>query len=386
MRHNILYLDAYYGLGGGQKSLLALLKGLDKNRYNPIVMVPSYIPLEEEVNKLGVEVIKLPMSSYLIQVGTEGLKKSFWHYLLSVAALSRALWEIYRICVKKRIDIIHANSIKTTIIAGIPARLLKIPLIWHVRHGAFHGKIFEFLSAMFSTKLIGVSKFVCKEVSQWVGKFRNKIILIYNGIDFHKPIGKFCDLKKELKLEEDYLAVGIVGRLVPWKGHKILLYAAKEVLEEIPNTYFLIVGEIPSQLNEKYKFELLNLVKELKIQDNVIFCGWRNSISAIASLDVFVLPSQNEPLGRVILEAQSLRKPVIATNSGGNPEIIEHRKTGILVPENNVKLLASAILELLKNPELGAKLALAGEEVAEKNFNLKTYVKNIEHLYTELLY
>ena len=170
-----------------------------------------------------------------------------------------------------------------------------------------------------------------------------RIKVIYNGQDVSPPIGleeKRC-LRAGLGLEEDEQVVGVVGSLYPVKGHEYLLAAIPQVLRFHPHTTFLIVGRGDLRVAEEE-------AKQRGLEKHVRFLGFREDVSALLSLmGIFVLPSLSEGLSIALLEAMASGKPVIATDVGGNPEVVVDDETGFLVPPRDADALAAKLLLLL---------------------------------------
>jgi glycosyltransferase involved in cell wall biosynthesis len=172
--------------------------------------------------------------------------------------------------------------------------------------------------------------------------------------------------------------VGVVGRLEPEKGHPTLLEAWRLVIDEVPDARLLVVGE-GSRLEA-----LQAQARELGIDHRVVFTGRRDDVPAVtAALDVAVLPSYREAQGLTILEAMALSRPVVASNVGGIPEMVEDGQTGLLVPPHQPVPLAAAIVRLLRDHPLADMLARAGHDLVHKRFCIEVMVHAIEDLYEE---
>ncbi len=224
---------------------------------------------------------------------------------------------------------------------------------WHVRVIDSAG-IIDRLFVPLTTKVIVVSDAVGTRFN-WSKRKLDKVITVYNGVDLEEfNVGaKGNKIREEFALDPGIPLVGIVGRLDAWKGHEYFLEAAAQVMEEIPEAKFLIVGEDIDQ-NKKQETKLRNLAEKLRLTNNIIFTGQRNDIPEImSSLDILVLSSLKEHFGRVIIEAMGCGKPVIATNAGGVPEIVKDGYTGILVPPRDSDALARAIIDLSKDKKKG---------------------------------
>jgi glycosyltransferase involved in cell wall biosynthesis len=363
---NILYVDNFAEIiGGGQRSLLDLVRKLDKTKFNPMVICPSEGSLVKEFRKLNVDVRIVEMKS---------LRR------LNLISFCKSISQLKKIIKDERMDLVHANGSRAAVYAGIAAKILKIPLIWHVRIMDSDGLLDRFLAGI-SNNIIAVSHAVNRRFS-WMKNRESKVKTIYNGIDLKEfnPSLDRQDIRIEFGLKPDAFLVGTVGRLDWYKGYPYLLKAARKVVDNISQCHFLIVGD-----GEKRK-ELEDLINKLNLNDNVIFAGRRNDIPEIlASLDLFVLSSVSEGLGRSIIEAMAMQKAVVATNVGGIPEVVNHNVSGILVPAKNIDALAEAIIDLIKNKDKAFKMGIVGREIAEAKFNLSFNIEKTQNLYLKLL-
>ncbi len=204
--------------------------------------------------------------------------------------------------------------------------------------------------------------------------------LIYNGVDLERYDHQepCCTLREEYGMEPDSQIVGVVGRLELEKGHPTLLEAWPLVLEAVPLAYLMIVGE-GSRLDE-----LQEIVHELGLDDHVVFTGRRDDIPAVtAAFDVAVLPSYREAQGLTILEAMALSRPVVASNVGGIPEMIQDGINGLLVPPHDPPELAGAIVRLLQDHPLADMLGRAGHDMTHDRFCVQIMVNAIQDLYDE---
>jgi len=362
---NILYVDNFAEIiGGGQRSLLDLVRKLDKTKFKPIIACPSEGGLVKEFRRLNVAVRIVEMKS---------LRR------LNLISFCKSISGLKKIIKDEKIDLVHANGSRAAVYAGIAAKILKIPLIWHVRIVDSDGLLDRFLAGL-STNIIAVSHAVNRRFS-WMRNREIKIKTIYNGIDLEEfnPALDRQNIRIEFGLKPDTPLVGTVGRLDWYKGYPYLLKAARKVVDNIPECHFLIVGD-----GAKRK-ELEKLINKLDLNDNVFFAGRRNDIPEIlASLDLFVLSSVSEGLGRSIIEAMAMQKAVVATNIGGIPEVVKHSVSGILVPAKNADAFAEAIIDLIKNKDKALKMAIAGRKLAETKFNLNFNVEKIQNLYFDL--
>lgn len=369
-KYNLLFTTISGELiGGGQKSLLLILKGLNKKRFKPFLICPSEGDLIDKVEKLGIEIA-------IIKTGS--LKR------LNFFSNAGAIFKLKRFIKQKNIDLIHTDAPRQTFYAGIAARLTGKPLIWHVRVSTPEKKRYDKFLSYLASKVISVSKAVGRRF-EGLKTNQDKFVVIYNGVDLTEFSSQLPGkkLKEEFGIEEDWILVGVAGQLIPSKGQSEFLKAAAQVSKLFPKVKFMIIGDG----NEIYRKSLEDLSQDLGIAEKVIFTGFREDIPRLmAGLDIVVLPSTDlEGFSRVILEAMASSKPVIATELGGNPEAVVDGTTGIIIPPEDTTRLAEAILELVKNERKREQMGLSGRERAEKLFSIETNIAQIEKLYEELL-
>jgi glycosyltransferase involved in cell wall biosynthesis len=226
-------------------------------------------------------------------------------------------------------------------------------------------------------------------VRSWLlslGIKEDHIDVIPNGIALaERPLpSRDLPIRRELGIDLAAPVVAVVSRLNPGKGVEYFLRAATTVSQRCPAARFLIVGE--SYFNRSYRPELEKLAQELGLAANVIFTGERTDVPALLQeVNVSVLPSLSEGLSNSLLEAMAARLPVIATNVGGNPEIVRDGTTGFLVPSQDPEALSNAIIRVLESPDLADRLGEAGYNRVAAQFSLKSTVQKTEDLYTALL-
>jgi len=208
-----------------------------------------------------------------------------------------------------------------------------------------------------------------------------KVRVIHNGVD----VAKFKSARKDrIRLFPDAgdgKLVVLVGNMhTDVKGHPWLIAAAPAVLEQFPDTTFVLVGEG----EQRSHFE--KQVRDLGVLQSFLFLGRRSDIPEIlASCDIAVLPSRAEGLPNAVLEYMAAGLPVIASWVGGNAELVQDGVTGMLVPSEDSAALSAALLKLLSEPALAARLAQAGHEFTVRNFSFERLVQDVDALYTELL-
>lgn len=235
----------------------------------------------------------------------------------------------------------------------------------------------------FVKRVVAVSKFVERRHARIPGTNPRKVVLIYNGVNLNRfvPSTKTNEGRKQFEIPSENKVITTIAHLIPEKGVDYFLEAAKILLASEKTLTFLVVGE------GRHLRKLLDLTNRLEVNENVRFLGLRNDTDEILrETDIFVCPSVwDEAFGLVIAEAMGCGKPVIASNVGGIPELIEDGITGILIPPARPKDLAKAIITLLQNNELALGMGQAGRKRAEEYFDVKRWVDKTIALYEDCL-
>lgn len=228
-------------------------------------------------------------------------------------------------------------------------------------------------------QLIAVSRSIERKIAD-EHRTAAPVRLIYNGVDLQRydHTDPCCTLRDEYGMEPGASIVGVVARLEPEKGQQTLIEAWPHVLRKVPAAYLLIVGE-----GSRRDF-LEQSAAAHKVAHRVVFTGRRDDIPAVtAALDVAVLPSWREAQGLSILEAMALSRPVVASDVGGIPEMIEDGVTGLLVEHDNPVALAAGIVRLLTDHAYADMLARAGHDLVHDRFCIELMVKAVEEIYDE---
>ena len=296
---------------------------------------------------------------------------------------------------KNPYHIVHTHNSKAGFLGRLAAKLVGVPVIVHTVHGfAFHDeeplwrqmlfRNLERLASRWSDRMI----FISQPLIDWALKDHivgeDKITKIYSGIQ----LDKFHPVKSEEKdqirskwsLQKEEAVVGIVSKLWEGKGHTVLIEAFKLLKEKIKDAKLVIVGE-------GYLYdELFRRVGNNGLRDSVLFTGFQMDVSEIiATFDVAVLPSFFEGMGRVILEAMAMEKPIVASRVGGIPDLIDQGINGLLVRPGDARELADALERVLSDNGLAKRLGREGRKRIKDQFSADVMVRSIEELYRELL-
>lgn len=242
--------------------------------------------------------------------------------------------------------------------------------------------VLEKLSTRITDKIIALTNREKKDYLLYKIAPAEKIAVINSGVDLRNIEDALLEdrrrLKQDLGIPEDRLIVGTAGRLEPVKGPEHLVEAARYVLSARPDVFFVFAGD------GELKSYLARRASELGIAGDILFLGWRKDVTRVISVyDIFVLPSLNEGMGRVLVEAMALGKPIVASDAGGIPDLVTHGINGFLVPPKNPERLAECIQILLRDKEGRAKMGAEGKARAGK-FGKDIMVESIAKLYDDL--
>jgi glycosyltransferase involved in cell wall biosynthesis len=232
--------------------------------------------------------------------------------------------------------------------------------------------------------LVGVSRFVARSLVER-GFKEERTHAVLNAIDAADWDYRLDPnpIRREFNLPDHGPVVVCVARLFHWKGQADLIRALARVRQEFPDVRLLIVGGDERMVApESFSAELRTLAHDLGLGDHVVFTGQRADIPALlAAADVFALPSFEEPFGLVFLEALAMKKPVVALDNGGTPEVVEHQKSGLLSPPGDIEALAANLLLLLRHPEMRASMGEYGRRQVETRFTPRQMANRMEHVY-----
>ena len=381
-KSNILYLDSGSGIGGGQRSLLLLLNLLDREHFTPFVGCLGDSPFAAEVEKTQANVI--PLSLPAAHNKTDKVRRFTLRDLFEDFRQFGVILQLHQMVKRHAIDLIHANSLSVALLAGIVARINRIPILMHKRYATSYG-ILDRICERLLHRVILVS-----EATRWNFAPTAKQTLIYNGVDldtFQASSEEVETLRAELLPDVPGSAIltGVVTRITPEKGIHFLVRAIAELKGKI-DTKLLIIGGPYFQKDVDYMNELKQEVADLDVEDAVIFTGFLSDTRVVTSLlDIVLVPSIiPEACPRTIIEAMAVGKPVISTPLGGSKELVTP-ETGILVPPEDASAIADAIATLASDREQLREMGTASRHRAEQLFSSKKNTALTEAVYTELL-
>lgn len=370
MARKVLFLITKGNFGGAQKYVYDLAMGLKKDQFEPLVALGEGRFLEEKLQEKGIRTIK---------VG--GLKRD-----ISLLNDLKSFIELLKIFKNEKPDVVHLNSSKAGGLGAMAARLAGIERIVFTAHGfAFNEnrswsqkfliKTLAWLTILFSHKTIAVSQAIKDRVSNWPFVWK-KVEVIRNGvgeIHFKTKEGARSFLYQDAPKNATW--IGTISELHHIKGLGYAIRAIKSV-SQTHKIVFVVMGD--GEEKEKLK----NLVKNEELEEVVKFAGFvDNAPQYLKAFDIFTLTSLSEAFPLSLLEAGRAELPIVASNVGGIPEIIEDKKTGLLVESKNIIAIYKAINHLVENRKKRDILAKNLNKKVETDFSFDNTIKKTKEIY-----
>lgn len=368
---NILYLIVSFRSGGTQRQLVELLKNLNKERYEPIVACfEKQGNFLKDIQKMDIPIVEIKHSGKLFK-----------------PQVIKVIFCLSRLLKKEKISILHAFLSHPYVLGTLAAKIVGTPIvIMSERNVDIYPKRRHWLAGhitqMLVNKIIVNAEAIKKYLMGQHGTKDEKFSVIYNGVNldrFNLQID-MAEKRKRLGLLSEFPTIGILASLSEKKDHHTFLKAVGLMVKKIPSMQALIIGEGP--LREK----LQNMARQLGVGKNVKFLGNREDIPGIlALLDILVLSSVREGFPNAILEAMAAGKPVVATDVGGCRELVQHGKTGYLVPPKRPDLLLDAIEKMLVDKEKAIEMGAMGRNWVLGNHSSSKMAYETEKVYEDLI-
>jgi glycosyltransferase involved in cell wall biosynthesis len=386
---SVLFVHHSNDLYGADVVLLETVKGLDRSRFSPLVVLPEDCRhpggLAAELEKIQVPFLFCPLAV---------MRRKYFRaarVLGYSAELIRAVRLLARIIRENNVDLVHSNTLAVWT-GAIAARLTGTPHVWHVHEMLVRPapvrRALHFLAPRLSSAVVCISEAVRRHVLKDEPASGGKLKVVHNGLPLENfvPVSDGSSIRREFGIPAGAPLVGMVGRINHWKGQSVFVEAAQSVLASFPDANFLVVGSVFA--DEVHHLDRLREeVRQAGIEDRFLLSDFRRDISDIlAALDVYVHPALlPEPFGLVVLEAMAAGKPVVATAHGGPLEMIEEGVSGHFVPPADPGALAEKICACLADPESSREMGRRAQERALRMFSLRRYLDGIESVYEQAL-
>jgi hypothetical protein len=363
-------------MGGSQQVTLALVRHLPEFGYHPVVFAPGEGAFVEAARRSGIEVqICLPGPRW--QVEGTAARPSKW-LSFAIAVELEQYWRALRDVVRaSRISLLHCADVRGVVMAAPAARMAAMPCIWHV-HSAPRGTSMRLLGPVLAAASAHLL-FVSQAAADYWGLPRwmlGSSAIVPNGLEPPTTPGK------RERSEPGTLLVA--GSLSAVKGQDILIRAMPEILRHCPGARCLIAGK--DWGDGRFANQLESLVGENGLHSSVEFLGQRQDIPELIERSACVIvPSRSETFGMVALEAMAQSRPVIASRTGGLPEIVEDGRTGLLVAPDDPQSLAQAVIRVLEDPGFARQLGRHGHERWLQHFTVRAMTERTARFYDRLL-
>jgi len=372
-----------FGVGGTEKQVANLTKRMDRRAFDvSFACMNRWGEMIQEIeDRQGIAVSEYPLES-----------------LYELNAF-RQQWRFAQELRRNRTQILHSYNFYANMFSLPVAKLAGVPcIVASIRD----------MGIYLSPMKLQAQKLVCRladrivvnadAIRDWLveqGYPSAKIVVIRNGVDTSRFGGRSdgATLRRQLGIPMGAPLVVMLARLNPTKGIDCFFEAAVKIRERYPDAHFLAVGECHTRndageivVDERYRRELHDRVMSLGLADRVHFTGLRKDVPEIlAAAAVSVLPSLSEGISNTLLESMAAGVPVVATCVGGTPEVIRDGEQGLLVPPGDPQAIADAILAVLGDPALAARLGAEGRRRVREEFSFEAVVRRTEDLYRGLL-
>ena len=365
---NILHAIDTTGPGGAETVFMALASGTDPKQYRSHVAVSARGWLYDELCKRGFDPF--------VVGGQKGFDFGY-------------LWRLVRIVRTKNIDVIQSHLFGSNVYCSMAGFLCRVPVICTFHGGVDVSSSDKLANIKFriinwcASKVVFVSDHLARHFEKQSCISKRKTVRIYNGVDteayrFHRD----DSLRKQHGIEPDQMVIGAVGNIRPAKSYDVLLRAAALLRSASVRFKVIISGLGDTGL---YK-ELLELRKQLGLDDQVLFVGFQKNIPMVLNnFDVYVLSSSSEGFPLALLEAMSCRLPVVVTRSGGPEEVVMDGQNGLLVEIGQPAQLADAMLRLVGNDELRNRLSVQARTDVLTKFSFQAMIREYEKIYAQAI-
>ena len=364
MTPSIVFIHGVSDIGGAERELLTILDQLPSFGFSVSVVCPREGPLSDELASRNVPT----------RIGV------FPPWRKSSGLLKRreAVRTLRACVVDNHPSIVHVNDIWWVPQVLRAVKGTAFPVVAHVRQEIEPVKVHRY-ELHKADVVLAVSRQVQQALEQG-GVSPGKVGTLHSGVDlsrFQDGVDR-ADVRRQFGIPDEAILLGTVANLFPRKGYDVMLQALPKVVSQYPNVQYLIIG----RGDPDYEHQLRRIVQERKLDACVRFVGFQHDPSPLLSaLDLYIHPALMEGFGIAVIEAMAMNKPVIATTTGGLPDIVVERETGCLVPPNDPQKLAQQIIEVIGQPERWSDLGWRGRLRVEKYFSVQTMMHNLTSAY-----
>ena len=371
MGTRILYVHGIEAIGGAERDLISLVKTLDRQKWEPHVVCPGTGPFRGQL--------------HAIAVPTHALNLPPWRKARSFFLRRSAVCRLGTLVDQLDPAMIHVNDfwwVPHTVRAIASRRSNPVPIVAHVRQEIEPAKV-----QRYGLDRVEAVIAMSRQIEQSLiagGVSASKVRTLYSGIDLseRQSMHDGQAIRQTIGVPNGAVLLGTVANLFPRKGYEVMLQALPAIVRAAPTVHYVLVGSDDSDYADRLK----RLAHELKIADRVHIVGFQDPVQPfLAALDLYVHPALMEGFGIAVVEAMAMGKAVVATTTGGLPEVVAQGETGLLVPPGDVESLAAAVVSLLEDRVRREQMGRNGSARAHAHFSLDAYVAKVEQLYGEVL-
>jgi glycosyltransferase involved in cell wall biosynthesis len=374
---------------GGEFLTLHLITHLRRDIFHSVLIYAEEGIVVKEIKRLGIDAVHIPLSKKITSIYPRKIKLYNPFFILAFGwrlLTDGSIFRLKKLLKGHNIHLIYCADNLSKLIGGIVGKMTRIKVVAHC-HDDFKedslGKIMRVFYLLLLDKILAVSEKV-RKFFKIRERISQKVVTIYNGIDTrtYDPDKVDNSIITELGIKEKYLTIGNIGFMDKAKGQVYLLRAMEKLTADgITGISCIMCGTGPEKEN------LETFVKEKDLTKQVFFLDFRRDIPKILRiLDILVIPSFLESFSMVAIEAMAMQVPVIATNIGGIPEVIDDAETGILIPPGDFEALVKAIKYLIENPQIRKEMGKKGRKKVLERFSIEENVRKTEEVFLNLLH
>ena len=364
----ILFVHGITEIGGAEVELLRMLGPLSDLGYHPIIACPAGGPLVQELVRRNIEHYTVVMPA--------------WHKIRGYMQRASSASQLQKIIRNAHPVAVHVNDIWWVPQTLRAAGDLQVPIVAHVRQEIEPRKARHYELAN-ADLLLAVSSHIRDSLING-GIPAARVMTVYSGLDLKgitveaSPI----QIRSKFGIPKDVPLLGTLASIFTRKGHAVMLKSLPRILSSFPDTHYFIIGTGDAD----YEAVLRSQVKDLGLENRVHFVGFQESVFGfLAAFNVYVHPVLMEGFGLAVLEAMAMGRPVVATATGGLPEVVRHGETGLLVPPGDEIALAEAIVALLRDPERADSMGQAGRARVGALFSEEVMMQQLRAAYELVL-
>ncbi len=384
----VFYLDHTSKWSGGEVALFRTLTSLDRGKIDPVLVLATEGEFAVRLRAASLETIIVPLEERLRLAHKDTLGREFRRDVGMAMTCLRYALLLAPILRRRKADLIHCNSLKSDIYGALAGRIAGIPVIWHVRDHIDPSYLPHRVVTVFRRLARSIPSGVLTNSFSTEGKLfpegagRQRRRVVYDGL-MDSELQAPCPLPFD-HWNHSLPKIGLLGRIVPWKGQHIFLEAAKQLTDRGVKAHFQVIG---APLFGEAEYEAQLRQQAVSLGDRVSFLGFRSDVpELLRGLDILVHCSVTpEPFGQVVIEGMAEGLPVVASDGGGVQEIIEQGVNGLRTPMGNASALADALERLLRDPKTASALGQAAYKHVREKFTAAHSARAVESFYQELL-